>query len=280
MISTLKSMQKAPEIVLSKPDKQTTLHKYAEGLNDKVVVFADHREQASTVIRELVEMGALVTPKQLEIGDYVVSESVVIERKQVDDFLGSMIDGRLFSQLVSMGESYPAPLLILEGKIDELYSLRNIHKNAILGALSSIAVDYRVPIMWSRNARETAEIVFTLAKREQFRKDKDLRIRTGRKGLSLPQMQQFIVESLPMVGPTMAKSLLRHFETVKNIVDASEKDLQQVGNMGAVKARKIVKLLNAKYPGETEKAAPAADDSLPLVEEDAEGLAEETDPRD
>jgi ERCC4-type nuclease len=73
---------------------------------------------------------------------------------------------------------------------------------------------------------------------------------------------------------------LRHFETVKNIVDASEKDLQQVGNMGAVKARKIVKLLNAKYPGETEKAAPAADDSLPLVEEDAEGLAEETDPRD
>ncbi|MDO8625489.1 MAG: DEAD/DEAH box helicase [Candidatus Diapherotrites archaeon] len=272
MISTLKSMKKTKDVILVKPDKQSTLHKYVTGSQDKVVVFADHREQASAVIRELVELDALVTPKQLEIGDYVVSDSVVIERKSVEDFLESMIDGRLFSQLVSMSESYKSPVLVIEGNIDDLFSLRNIHKNAILGALSSIAVDYRVPMLWSRTPRETAEIVYTMAKREQFGKDKDLRIRTGRKGLSLPQMQQFMVESLPLVGSTMAKSLLRHFKSIKRIVNASEKDLQQVDNMGEVKARKIVKLLNAKYPDERkqgeekkqeETEGPVSDDEPP-----------------
>ncbi|MBS3061628.1 MAG: DEAD/DEAH box helicase [Candidatus Diapherotrites archaeon] len=251
MLATLKSMKKTKDSILPQGEKQTTLHKFASGASDKVLVFVDHREQASSVIRELVELGALITAKQLEVGDYVVSDEVCIERKTVEDFLESMIDGRLFGQLVSMLESYRSSFLILEGNIDDLYSLRNIHKNAIMGALSSIAVNYRVPILLSRSAKETAEIVYITAKREQHGKEKDLRIRTGRKGLTTPELQQFVVESFPMVGPTMAKSLLGHFKSIKSIVNASEKELQAVDNMGEKKAKKIVKLINAKFSEET-----------------------------
>ncbi len=269
MLSTLNAMKKSANDVippqkriLGKGDKQTTLHKYAEGLQDKVVIFVDHREQASTVIRELVELGAVINSKQLEVGDYVVSDEVCIERKTVNDFLESLVDGRLFSQLVSMLDSYKSSFLILEGDWGELFTLRNIHKNAIMGTLSSIAVNYRVPILLSRNARETAEIIYITAKREQLGRDKDLRIRTGRKGLTSRELQQFIIESLPMVGPTMAKSLLSHFGSVRSIVNASEKELQEVDNMGEKKARKIVKLLTAKYSDEL--------DSKPVQEKDPE----------
>ena len=54
-----------------------------------------------------------------------------------------------------------------------------------------------------------------------------------------------------MVGPTMAKSLLGHFKSIKSIVNASEKELQAVDNMGEKKAKKIVKLINAKFSEET-----------------------------
>ena len=92
-----------------------------------------------------------------------------------------------------------------------------------------------------------------MAKREQFGKTKDLRIRTGRKGLTPTEMQQFVIESLPLVGPTMAKSLLEHFKTVRGIINANEKELQEVENMGEKKARKITKLLNATYKQNEEK---------------------------
>lgn len=273
MHSVLKSMQKNPNATLpikSKIigiNKQTNLSKYVEELKDKVEVFVDSREQASSVVRELSDLGAIIRVKQLEVSDYVLGPEIAVERKTVEDFLESMLDGRLFNQLQSLCQTYSSPLVILEGNPRDLFSLRNIHKNAILGAMSSIALTYRVPILFSENARETAEILFVIAKREQLGKDKDLRIRTGRKGLTLPQSQQFIIESLPLVGPTMAKSLLSHFGSVKSIVSASEKELQAVDNMGEKKAKKIVKLVNAQF-NEKEKTPAVSDETEPETSDD------------
>lgn len=258
MHKILNEMQKKPENTLRSAEKQTTLGKFAAEKNDKVEIFVDTREQASSVVRELTELGAIIRVKQLEVGDYIVGPEVAIERKTTEDFLNSMIDGRLFNQLKNMSESYQTPVIILEGNPFELFSLRNIHKNAIIGALSSISIDYRIPILFSQDSKETAEFVFIMARREQLGKEKDLRLRTGRKGLTLTEAQQFVVESLPMVGPTMAKSLLGHFKTVRGIVNASEKELQEVDNMGEKKAKKIGKLLNARYK---EKEVPTANDT-------------------
>ncbi|MBU0636324.1 DEAD/DEAH box helicase [Candidatus Micrarchaeota archaeon] len=251
MHAVLQKMQKNPENSL--PDKkdlkekQTTLGKYSDSNIEQVEIFVDSREQASSVAKELLELGAFIRTKQLEVGDYVLGSEIAVERKTVEDFLSSMVDGRLFNQLKSMTETYQSPLVILEGNPTELFSLRNIHKNAILGALSAIAINYRVPILFSQHPKETAEFLYIIAKREQLGKEKDLRIRTGRKGLTLSESQQFIIESLPLVGPTMAKSLLKHFKTVKSIVNANENELQQVDNMGEKKAKKITKLVNSNY---------------------------------
>ncbi len=270
MLQTLQRLKKNGNelLVTQKPvstEHQTTLHKYAENQQNKVVIFVDHREQASSVSKTLLDLGAVIHTRQLEVGDYILSESICVERKTVEDFLTSMIDGRLFSQLVSLSESYPSAFMILEGSLDNLFSLRNIHKNAILGAMTSIAVNYRIPILFSRDAHETAEFLFVTAKREQLGKDKHLRIRTGRKGLTAREMKQFVVESFPLVGPAMAKALLTHFQTIKSIVNANEKELQEVANMGEKKARRISKLVNEKYG---EQSA-SAKNEIPPSEESA-----------
>ncbi|MFH1239835.1 MAG: DEAD/DEAH box helicase [Candidatus Diapherotrites archaeon] len=226
---------------------QTTLSKFDSENMDKVIIYADSREQNSSVLRELEERGCYIKTKQLDVGDYVLTNDIVVERKTIDDFLSSMLDGRLFNQMIKMTETYDMPLILVEGDKNEMFSLRNVHRNAIIGAMTSIALNYRVPILFTDNAKETAEYLYVTAKREQLGKGKDIRLRTGRKGLTQSEMQQFIVESFPLTGPNTAKAMLKHFGSVKNIVDADVKALQEVDNIGDKKAKKIRKILDSGY---------------------------------
>jgi Fanconi anemia group M protein len=232
-------------------DSQTTLSKFSKEVSNKLIIFVDTREQSSNVVRELSKKeDVFIKVKQLEIGDFILSNEVVVERKTVNDFLESIIDGRLFNQLVSMASNFEKPLLLIEGNIEELYTLRDIHENAVKGALSSIMLNYRVPILFSRNLEETVSFLYLIAKREQFGKDKDIRLRVGRKGLTDKELQQFIVESLPEVGPRLAKNLLKHFGSVKKIFNASEKKLMKVEKIGKKKAKKIRRIIDLEFKEE------------------------------
>lgn len=232
---------------------QMTLDSFIQPNAEKVIIYADTREQASGVIMRLKDTDAVIRVKQLEVGDFVLSDDVVVERKTVEDFLSSVVDGRLFPQLTMMSSNYSAPLIILEGNPQELFTLRNIHENAIRGILASIALNYKIPILYSSNDEETAKYLYTIAKREQLGTEKEIRLRVGRKGLTAKEQQQFVVEGFPLVGPSLAKALLKKFGTVRGIVTASIKELQEVEKMGPIKAKKIHEVLNAYYNEEKDR---------------------------
>jgi Fanconi anemia group M protein len=233
-----------------KMESQTTLNSFS-GQKDFMLIFVDSREQASNAVRELSKFeNVVIKVKQLELGDYVLSDEVIVERKTVEDFLNSMLDGRLFSQLINLSANCKKPLMIIEGDKKELFTLRNIHENAIKGALSSILLDYQVPILFSDSVQETVSFLYLIAKREQLGKGKEIRLRVGRKGLTENELQQFVVESLPSVGPTLAKNLLRKFGSVKKIFNADEKKLMKTEMIGEKKAKEIRKLIDAEYKEE------------------------------
>jgi ERCC4-related helicase len=249
MKTTLKRMKDDNNML----PQQKTLGSFTEEKRDEIIIFVDSREQASSVTKELFEKDCKIIMKQLDVGDYILSKDVCIERKTVEDFLSSMIDGRLFSQMINMRENYEKPLILVEGNMDELFTLRNIHKNSVIGALTSIALDYNVPILNTKSARETAHYLFVIAKREQIAREKEVAIRIGRKGLTVNEQQRFVVEGLPLVGPSLARNLLNEFGSIKSIIDADEKDLQKAEGLGKGKAKKIHKLLNAKFKDERDK---------------------------
>ena len=248
MHSALALMKK--DLGQKKLEKQETLLKYSGEGKETVLVYADTRELASQVIKELKELGCFIKTMQLETGDYVLSDDIVVERKTVGDFLESIVDGRLFQQVAKLSANYKNPLFLVEGDAAELFSLRDIHRNAVIGALTSIACNYRVPILFTKDASETAEYLFVTAKREQLGREKDIRLRVGRKWLSLKEQQQFIVESLPLVGPSMAKKLLQRLGSVQRVFTASEKVLMAVEGMGEKKARLVRKTIDSLYSDE------------------------------
>jgi len=209
-----------------------------------IVVYVDSRELRSGVPKHLKELGADVEVRTLDVADYVVSEDVGIERKSANDFIQSIIDGRLFDQVERLKAAYEKPVIIIEG---ELYGVRNIHPNAIRGAIAAVTLDWGVPVLFSSGTEETAQFIYLMAKREQEERKKEVRLRSEKKALTLAERQRLIVEGLPNVSATLAKRLLAHFGNVERVFTATEEELKEVEGIGPKKAREIRKVITAPY---------------------------------
>jgi ERCC4-related helicase/ERCC4-type nuclease len=203
-------------------------------------ILVDHRETAGGVARHLHELGAQVEPRQLEVGDFVLSDRVAVERKTTADFVDSLVDGRLFDQLREL-KAYPRPFLVLEG--ESLYGHRNVTWEAILGAVAAVTVDHGIPLLQTKDAQDTARFLVAVAKREQQRENRKLAVRHGRP-LGDEERQLFLLCGLPGVSDVLAKRLLDRFGTVAAVFAAPVRELAEVEGLGPSKASEIRRVLD------------------------------------
>ena len=205
---------------------------------DKIEIIADIRENKE-LISYLEKLGAEVTVKQMELGDFQISDKVMIERKTSRDFEASIIDGRLFEQAVRL-EEFEKPIIIIEGKEGKPEAER-IHQNAFLGAIIALIVDFNVQILFSKNEYKTGEIIFAIAKREQLQERRPIRFLDKRKALTFEHQQYRVLESFPTFGPQTAKKLIEEFGTLETIFNTEEKEIAK--SIGPAKAGKMKELL-------------------------------------
>lgn len=235
-------------------DGQTKLMDFsiAQGSNfevPKVKVYVDKREIRSHVAHSLEKLDVEVILRTLEVGDYVVSDRVGIERKTVDDFLSTFLDGRdLFGQISDLARAYRRPLLIIEG--EGIYSKRHIHPNAIRGALSTVAIDFGIPVLFSKDEEDTAALISIIAKREQAdHPKKEINLHGTKTASTLPEQQEYVVSAISEIGPVVAKNLLRHFGSVERIMRASREELMAVELVGPKTADRIREVVSGEYKG-------------------------------
>jgi len=213
--------------------------------NQKPVIIVDTRERE--ILRTLDPLEAEIEEKQLQVGDFILSERVGVERKRIQDFLQSIIDQRIFKQLENLANSFECPLLILEGNPELLFLERNIHENTIRGVLASIAIDYKIPIIWTPNSQETADQLFWIAKREQILEKRGIQIRANKKASTLQDKQEFLVAGLPGISSKRAKKLLDHFKTPEKVFRATEKQLLKVEGFGEKMIKRMKGVLKEEY---------------------------------
>lgn len=209
-------------------------------------IIADTREQSSQVIKELVNLNIKVETRQLDIADYIIASEIGIERKEVRDFVASIIDKRLLNQIRELRNNFLKPLLIVEGS-EDVYEVRKIHPNAIRGMLSAIALDFHVPIIYTKSQIETASLLKTILERTAENKTPAIPLRLERKPLTTRELQEYIIESLPGIGPATAKSLLASLKSIKNIINADEQQLKEIEGIGNKKAEEIKKIIEEEY---------------------------------
>ena len=211
---------------------------------DKIKIICDSRERNTLVIKELINKDVELGFERLEIGDYICSDQVVIERKTGEDLVKSIIDKRLFTQTKMLVENCTKPIILLEGDFS-LYN-SSLHPHALAGAITSLATDFRIPIIYTQNQKETAEILFALAKREQ--EERKRRVSIGkRKGLGLKIQLEETIASLPHVDQKIANRLLKHFGSVREIMTAKLEDFFEIKGIGEKIASDIIDYVYAEY---------------------------------
>lgn len=209
-------------------------------------VIVDQRERNEDLLSGLEGKGVEIVVDTIPVGDYIVSDRVCIERKTVSDFENSIINGRVFYQLERLREHYALPILILEGSPETF----RLDSKVINGTVIAIYIDYGIPVLFAYDADETAELIVNIAKREQIKERREPSLKGGARAYSVKQFQEFVIGNLPGVGPKLAKSLLKHFGSIKKIANASIDELVEVEKIGKKKAETIHNTLNMEYKSE------------------------------
>ncbi|MEA3294089.1 MAG: DEAD/DEAH box helicase [Euryarchaeota archaeon] len=217
--------------------------------SSQIQIYVDRREIRSGVAQALEDAGDKVIYSTLNVGDYIISDKVAIERKTDMDLLDSIIDKNrnLFRQLSDLTKAYDRPVLIIEG--DNLYTGRQIHPNAIRGVLSSIATDFGIPIINSKDEVDTAAFIHIMAKREQEDKKRSISLHGSKTSMTLKEQQEYIVSAISNIGPTTAIKLLRHFGSVEHIISADIESLLEVDSVGPKTAQYIIDVVKTEYKG-------------------------------
>jgi len=228
-------------------DKQRKVLEYFSDEDEQIKVIVDHRELKSNVARVLEEKGIDIDIETLDVGDYVVSDRTCIERKTTYDLLDSLFskDRALFNQLADLKSSYDRPVLLIEG--NDLYTIRNVSPNVIRGLLSSIVLDFNIPILMSKDYKDSAELIYSMAEREQKKEKRIPTVHSGKTKKTLKEKQEYIVSSLPNVGLNTARSLLSHFGSIRSVFNAEKDELMNVENIGEKTARDIRDIIDSEY---------------------------------
>jgi DNA excision repair protein ERCC-4 len=205
-----------------------------------IQIIADDRESQSSVIEALgSQNGVEVIVRRLALGDYLLDERLLFERKTLRDFAVSLKDGRLFEQGVRLAASPLHKAIILEGRARDLAE-SGMRREALQGALISLTLFLGIPLLRSADAEESARLMLYAARQfDHIARQTPPRLFKVKRPKGKRKTQLQILQSLPGIGPGAAYNLLEQFGSVEAVLSADEQALICVAGIGAGRAKSI-----------------------------------------
>jgi DNA excision repair protein ERCC-4 len=200
------------------------------------VVLFDHGERRSGVPAELKRLGVDVHAMRLPVGDYVVSDRVIVKRKGPTDLAASIKDRRLFEQLARLAEAYPSVVLLVEG--DPVH----MHQAAWQGALAR-ALTPGASVLRTRDVLDTATWIARLYRLEDKPASAPRGVpRVRRPTEDVMQTAEDVLRALPGISSVGAGRLLAHFGSLERVFAARHEQLLEVRGIGPMRARTLDRL--------------------------------------
>ena len=178
-----------------------------------------------------------ISIRRLSIGDYQIGDRVIVERKTIKDFAISIIDGRLFKQVIRLAKSTSQGVLILEGTAVDTVDLK-MTRESIQGALITVSVIMGIPVLRSKDPSETAKLIVYIGRQAESMARGGVQ-RHGYRPKDKRKTQLYILQGLPGVGPERAGWILERFGRVEPAISASSDELQSVEGIGKSIADRI-----------------------------------------
>ena len=187
------------------------------------IITLDTREQNADFIKYLTntayEKGYKVELEALPFGD-IKYENIVIERKEINDFCGSVCSDRMFNQIHQM-KSNPdySSIIAISGTYDNLWKDNKNKIPHLEGALRQIMA-WGIPVMQCSN---DVELVDKILKLFEYDKPTSTPIKRVDKDDKLS-----LFMALPNVGRTGAKKLFSKWSNMVELCAATMLEIQKV----------------------------------------------------
>ena len=211
--------------------------------SEQIVIFVDNRERNGEIIDFLKNKNVNVKILRLNVGDYIISDRACIERKTFDDFINSIINGRVFQQVRDIREFFDKPILIIEGNGNNY----RIRENALKAAISTIVLKFDASVLMSKDEVDTARLIYWLAKKEQEEFKREIGLKGKKKPKELKKIQEHIISSFPGISNVISKRILKKFKSIRNFVNTSETELMKVRGIGNKQAKRLYEIVNKEY---------------------------------
>ena len=220
--------------------------------NPTIHIIADDRECKSEVIESLLQIEDVeVSIRRLSMGDYQIDTRLIVERKTLKDFAVSIIDGRLFKQMIRLANSNSKAALIIEGTASDTAEL-GMTREAMQGALITVSLILGIPVLRSKDPFETAKLIVYIGRQIESMAMGGVH-RHGYRPKNNRKRQLFILQGLPGVGSEKAARLLDRFGSVEAAISASSSELQSVDGIGKSIADKIRWAVSGRVPPNVDK---------------------------
>lgn len=148
------------------------------GMGERARVIMDMRELRSRLPSLLDQAGIAIDPITIEVGDYILTPDICVERKSVPDLIGSLGSGRLYNQCEQMQRYYKIPVLLIEFDADKPFILvdnvdlaSDIDARDVRSKLALLVLHFpTLRILWSRSPHTTVKL-FMMLKKDQPQPD-------------------------------------------------------------------------------------------------------------
>jgi len=190
--------------------------------------------------------------KQLPVGDIWIG-NLIIERKSIRDLEASILDGRYREQrgriLAYCQENQTQPLYVLEGGLSS--HTGRLTTAVLMKFINRLVFHYQLPVVQTGSLAETVELLRAIEEQQQEkpeslqRKTELIKVADGfhvQKKANAQDPRQFSIACLtqtPGVSVKMAEALVEAFGSLKGVMDAQVKDIENV-KVGARKVGPVV----------------------------------------
>eukprot|EP01134_Creolimax_fragrantissima_P002151 CFRG2151T1 len=155
-----------------KQDDQMMGSSTRKAMRNKVqaTVVVDVREFRSALPSMLHAASIHVIPVTIEVGDYIITPDMCMERKSLSDLIGSLKSGRLYNQCQAMQRHYKIPILLIEFSDTATFSLHSkndfsgdISWDHMTSKLSLLTLHFpTLRLVWAKSPHMSAEVIQSL----------------------------------------------------------------------------------------------------------------------
>jgi len=202
-------------------------------------IFLDTRErhensESACLKTAFDKYGLTYTLQMLPVGDILITsptgDTLAIERKTVEDFVLSTMNGRLHSEIEKMNETYAKSILIIEGtweayakkraKLKKRKFVKNAHFFSSahkMGILSSITVRTNTKIIQTGSMDETIALVNSLS--TKFEDGKVFTVPMFKRAKTEEKIYLNVLISFPGISQDKADRIIMKYPTWQDFTD-------------------------------------------------------------